>query len=93
MRCPANTYGCTDNNCNGIQTCFCEEHCSWETCRLVEGPKKCVKGVKSEWIWDLNRLIWVAQRRGMQTEIIPYDTHLIIFLLDFKYDCMSIHPY
>ena len=62
--CPSNTYGCLGNNCNGLQTCFCEEHCSWEFCRLVQAPKECLEETKSDWTWDAKKLSWVAQRRG-----------------------------
>ena len=63
--CSANTYGCSGNDCNRPQSCFCEEHCSWETCRLVDSPGRCLKHVESTWIWDAKKHFWVAQLGGM----------------------------
>ena len=59
--CPANTYGCSGNDCNRPQSCFCEEHCSWETCRLADSPENCLNDVKSVWSWDVKKHFWVAQ--------------------------------
>ena len=63
--CPKNTYGCVGKSCNSLETCFCEEHCSWETCRLVESPKECLHGMSSIWIWDTQRMLWVAHKSGI----------------------------
>ena len=57
--CPANTYGCTGNDCSHPEKCFCEEHCSWDKCRLFGNPTNCLK--KSGWIWDSVQHFWVAQ--------------------------------
>ena len=70
--CPVNTNGCSGNDCNMPQSCFCEEHCSWETCRLADSPEKCLKGLNSFWSWDTKKLFWVAQIDGM----IKTFTHL-----------------
>ena len=50
------------------QSCFCEEHCSWEICRLVDAPEKCLNDVESFWSWDENKYLWVAQKGGMMQE-------------------------
>ena len=65
IECPSNTYGCSGDSCNRPQSCFCEEHCSWEICRLVEYPEMCLKDVNSFWNWDATKLGWVAQIEGM----------------------------
>ena len=52
LGCPTNTYGCSGDDCNDVQNCFCEEHCSWKKCRLVNAPENCLKDVKSNWSWD-----------------------------------------
>lgn len=63
--CPNNTYGCSGNDCNRPNSCFCEDHCSWETCRLVASPEECLKHVDSMWSWDAKKHFWVAQIGGM----------------------------
>ena len=63
--CPDNSYGCSGYDCNMKQSCFCEEHCSWETCRLVDYPEECIEDLESIWRWDTEKLFWVAQVHGM----------------------------
>ena len=58
---PANTYGCSGDVCNDQSNCFCEEHCSWDVCRLEEPPNDCLYGTKSIWKWDHLKNAWVAQ--------------------------------
>ena len=65
--CPSNTYGCTGSNCSSPHTCFCEEHCSWEMCRLTQCPEECVRDVKSTWAWNSDKHFWVAQLEGKAT--------------------------
>ena len=64
--CPFGTYGCTGKTCYNTKTCFCEQHCSWEKCRLLEAPDDCLAGMNSKWRWDSRKLHWVAQTKGMQ---------------------------
>ena len=59
--CPKNDYGCTGNDCSHPEKCFCEEHCSWDKCRLFKYPTNCLKNVRSGWIWDSVQNFWVAQ--------------------------------
>ena len=59
--CPSGSYGCTGDDCNYPETCFCEEHCGWERCRLFEKPEECLTKAQSSWIWDLKQNLWVAQ--------------------------------
>ena len=63
--CPANTYGCSGNDCNRPKSCFCEEHCSWARCRLVDSPEKCLEYTESIWNWDAKKIFWVAQMGGI----------------------------
>ena len=63
--CPADTYGCAGEECSSPRKCFCEEYCSWDSCRLLDYPKDCVRAVNSFWSWDTKRRIWVAQIDGM----------------------------
>ena len=72
--CPANSYGCTRNDCNHLDTCFCEEHCSWETCRLFDHPDVCLTDIKSRWVWDLKQKFWVAQAAAGMINIKTNDT-------------------
>ena len=45
----------------GKYRCYCEDHCSWEICRLYEAPDECLIGTDSAWLWDSPKRIWVAQ--------------------------------
>ena len=64
--CPPNTYGCIGYNCSTQQkqNCFCEEHCSWQICRLDKVPDECLAEVDGSWIWDATNSYWVAQITG-----------------------------
>ena len=44
-----------------VGTCSCEEHCSWDLCRLKEPPDDCLFEARSEWTWDYKKNAWVAQ--------------------------------
>lgn len=56
-KCPEGTsYGT-----GRYDTCICEDHCSWDICRLHEAPEECLIGVDSRWVWDYQKEIWVAQ--------------------------------
>ena len=44
-------------------TCHCEDHCSWNKCRLENPPSNCLDGVNSSWQWDEKRKYWVAQMK------------------------------
>ena len=41
--------------------CSCNDHCSWDTCRLLEPPEECLLGENSEWKWDNLKNAYVAQ--------------------------------
>ena len=41
--------------------CTCNEHCSWDLCRLVEPPKDCLLATGSVWQWDNLKNAYVAQ--------------------------------
>ena len=57
------THGCqnTGQYRKLLGTCGCEEHCSWDVCRLEEPPNDCLYGTKSIWKWDHLKNAWVAQ--------------------------------
>ena len=42
-------------------SCSCEDHCSWDMCRIAVAPTECLKGTYSEWQWDYVKKAWVAQ--------------------------------
>ena len=65
--CPSNTVGCSGSDCNHPDSCFCEQHCSWEMCKLHEYPNDCLVDVKSVWKWDSKKHSWVAQVQGKIT--------------------------
>ena len=41
--------------------CTCNDHCSWDICRLLEPPDDCLLGKNSEWKWDSLKNAFVAQ--------------------------------
>ena len=55
-RCTGDTYYKDE-----LGTCSCEEHCNWDSCRLTNPPKECLREIDSEWRWDYSKQYWVAQ--------------------------------
>ena len=55
--------GCPSGTFNSLITCYCEDHCSWEVCRLLYPPHDCLSGIDGEasWSWDSVMDAWVAQ--------------------------------
>lgn len=55
--------GCPPGTFKGIDTCFCEDHCSWEICRLINPPKDCLSRIDggAAWLWDDIEDAWTAQ--------------------------------
>ena len=51
--------GCPSGTHESLHTCFCEDHCSWEICRLRNPPKKCFSS-QAKWAWDAVISAWVA---------------------------------
>ena len=62
--CPENTVGCYGFGCPN--TCFCEEHCSWEKCRLEEPPKGCIESLGGVWVKNSVENYWTAKFIGTQ---------------------------
>ena len=58
---PRPTDGCPINTIDGIDTCFCEDHCSWNKCRLAKPPNKCLENTVFEWKWNLVENHWTAK--------------------------------
>ena len=54
--------GCPEGTFDGMETCFCEDHCSWEVCRLLKPPQKCLASmIGAIWAWDREGEAWRAQ--------------------------------
>ena len=55
--------GCPFGTYNSLHTCFCEDHCSWEACRLLNPPLNCLTEFDKQavWAWDSVKYAWVAQ--------------------------------
>ena len=51
----------------GKSTCFCEDHCSWNLCRLDQPNQNCLRKLSTTlqnnvtWKWNSNENYWVAQ--------------------------------
>ena len=60
---PRPPNGCPEGTFDGATTCYCEDHCSWEVCRLLNPPLNCLLSMQGDafWSWDLIRKSWVAQ--------------------------------
>ena len=52
-------------------TCYCEEYCRWDICRLQEPPQHCLDAVKSSWVWDSKNRFWVGQMQQNRCTFIP----------------------
>ena len=55
--------GCPPGTFNGMHTCFCDDHCSWETCRLINPPFNCLSSISHAMVWARDEMkdAWVAQ--------------------------------
>ena len=53
--------GCPDGTFDGMTTCFCENHCSWEVCRLVTPTTNCLISANAFWNWNTAKDAWVAK--------------------------------
>ena len=51
--------GCPKGTIDGITTCFCEDHCSWNVCRLKHPPINCP--MVMSWRWYSEGMHWMAQ--------------------------------
>ena len=51
--------GCPKGTIDGISTCFCEDHCSWNVCRLKHPPMNCP--MVMSWQWYSEGMHWMAQ--------------------------------
>lgn len=60
--CPEDTSGCNSPGCPN--TCYCEDHCSWDKCILLSPPDECLHGTDSEWFKDTELNYWVAKIKG-----------------------------
>ena len=63
-----NSDGCTGitNGCTGFgcpKTCYCQDHCSWQKCTLLEPPEECLRDTNGSWQWESN--YWVAEYNGV----------------------------
>ena len=54
--------GCPMDTFDGRSTCFCEDRCSWEVCRLDPPPITCP--MVDWWSWNSKKMHYVAQRYG-----------------------------
>ena len=60
--CPTGTYGSENVECTN--TCFCEDHCSWKTCKLKEPPKTCLAHANRNWEYDEQKIYWRTKIKG-----------------------------
>ena len=60
--CPEGTIGFNAPGCPN--TCYCEDHCSWEKCSLVNAPTDCFHRTNGAWSRKSSRDVWVAKFHG-----------------------------
>ena len=48
---------------DSLSTCYCEDHCSWDSCKLFHPPLHCLEHMNGDavWGWDTKKEVWVAQ--------------------------------
>ena len=82
-----------DNEYLFFYTCYCEDFCRWDMCRLKEPPKECLDGTGSNWFWDFQKWYWVAQTLTGITHCALYfienNDNVIVFVANFisSYRC------
>ena len=63
--CPRQTKGCSEFGCPN--TCYCEDRCNWERCKLSQPPKECLRNTNSTWQQEDNH--WTARSTGVLSSI------------------------
>ena len=61
--CPIGTDECNGDGCPN--TCFCEDHCSWEKCYLNDPPKDCLENMGGAWAENPSGGFWTATSKGL----------------------------
>ena len=70
--------GCPQGTFDGISTCFCEDHCRWNLCRLDRPPSDCPK--VSRWRLNSEGTYYVAQITG--NDLKKQTDFLLTIILD-----------
>ena len=60
--CPKGTIECKEVGCSN--TCYCEDHCSWEKCFLEVPPSQCLLGTSGGWKLNTRKMYWTAEVTG-----------------------------
>ena len=86
------SIGCPKGTIDGFTTCFCEDHCSWNVCRLKNPPTTC-PGAEI-WKWNSLNMYWVAQGKRI-AEIFINLTPLkhTVDIYDFNNTLVILHVY
>ena len=80
--------GCPEGTYEGKSTCFCEDHCSWNLCRLDQPNQNCLRKLSKTlqnnvtWKWNLNEKYWVAQ--GIPYKIYIVDAEIVSFIYRYS---------
>ena len=43
--------GCPMGTFDSVSTCYCEDHCSWESCKLFHPPQYCLEHMNGDAVW------------------------------------------
>ena len=95
---PRPSKGCPRGTIDGVFTCFCEDHCSWDMCRLNEPPELCLENTFSScdscssWEWDSIRNYWTAQGIWLTTTKLWW-THIYFIKTNECYHTFGKYSY
>ena len=66
--CPKGTIECKEVGCSN--TCYCEDHCSWEKCFLEVPPSQCLLGTSGGWKLNTRKMYWTAELSGALMHVV-----------------------
>ena len=52
----------------GLDTCYCEEHCTWKMCFITHPPKDCLIGTGFGWTWSSTKTCWIARYSDLKEQ-------------------------
>ena len=55
--------GCPLHTSIKKETCCCKNDCCWNECASTIPPEDCLNNVSALWEFDLEKDVWVAQRK------------------------------
>ena len=75
------------------KTCYCEEHCSWHECYLVDPPNICLIGTNRVWAWNSSGSYWFAMTMNNNGKYLSQVRALLRWFCLGKFLSAFIHLY